>query len=50
MDSNDENCFAPDADRYKIIVGSLRYAPSAHHPLMGPHYPHPRWDPSNLTP
>mgnify|MGYP006145172211 CR=1 FL=1 len=24
---NDENCFPPDADKYKIIVGSRRYAP-----------------------
>ena len=24
---DDENCFAPSRDRYKIIVGSLRYSP-----------------------
>jgi len=24
---NDENCFPPDADQHKIIIGSLRYSP-----------------------
>lgn len=24
---NDENCFPPELDRHKVIVGSLRYAP-----------------------